>query len=66
MKQHLPFVPRVFFKVLAITMSLVLVGFVIALLAYGEITNVDLVGSLISAPLFAYLIHLWLTLGKDW
>ncbi len=66
MKQYLPFIPHVFFKVLAVTMTLVLIGYVISFAVYGEITNVDIVGSLISAPLFAYLVHLWLTIGKDW
>jgi hypothetical protein len=66
MKDYLPFVPNVFFKVLAVTMTLVLVGYVIAFIIYGEITNVDIVGSLITAPIFAYLIHLWITMGKDW
>ncbi len=66
MRQYLPFVPAVFFKVLAATLTLVLIGFVVAFLVFGEITTTDIVGSLISAPIFAYLVHLWLTLGKDW
>lgn len=66
MKQYLPFVPIVFFKVLAVTLTLVLVGYVVSFVVYDEITTVDIVGSLISAPLFAYLVHLWLTIGKDW
>lgn len=66
MKQFIPFVPQVFAKVLAVTLTLVVIGFVISLWVYGEITSVDIVGSLISAPLFAYLIHLWITIGKDW
>ncbi len=66
MKDYLPFVPRVFFKVLAGTLTVVLIGYVIALKMYGEITPVDMVGSLITAPIFAYLVHLWITMGKDW
>ncbi len=66
MKDYLPFVPRVFFKVLAVTLSVVLIGFVIARLVYEVIETRDIVGSLITAPLFAYLIHLWITMGKDW
>ncbi len=66
MKQYLPFVPNVFVKVLAVTMTLVLIGWILSYLIYDEITTVDIFGSLISAPLFAYLVHLWLTIGKDW
>ena len=66
LKDYLPFVPHVFVKVLAVVMTLVLIGFVISFLVYGEITTTDVVGSLISAPLFAYLVHLWITLGKHW
>ncbi len=66
MKDFLPFVPRVFFKVLAATLSVVLIGFLIALSIYDEVSTVDIAGSLITAPLFAYLVHLWITMGKDW
>lgn len=66
LKQYLPFVPHVFFKVLAATLTLVLIGFVVSWLVYGELTTVDIVGALISAPIFAYMVHLWITMGKHW
>lgn len=66
MRQYLPFVPVVFFKVLAVTLTVVFIGYVLSFVVTGEITTVDIVGSLISAPLFAYLVHLWLTIGKEW
>jgi len=61
----LDFVPAVFFKVLVITLTVVLVGWVGSLWLYGELTTVDIVGSLISAPIFAYLVHLWIVYAKD-
>ncbi len=60
MKKYLPFVPAVFAKVLAIVLTLVLIGFVASYLYYGELTTVDIVGSLISALIFSYMVHLWL------
>ena len=66
MKEFLPFVPRVFFTVLAVCLTALLIGFVIALKVFGEVTPVDMVGSLITVPIFSYLVHLWITMGKDW
>lgn len=60
MKKYLPFVPAVFGKVLAIVLTLVLIGFVVSYLYYGELTGVDIAGSLISALIFSYMVHLWL------
>jgi hypothetical protein len=60
MKQYLPFVPSVFGKVLAIVMTLVLIGFIASYLYYGELTGVDIAGTLISALIFTYMVHLWL------
>ena len=66
MKPKLPFVPAVFLKVFAVVLTLVLIGFVVTLLVNGEIESQDIVGALVAAPLLAYLIHLWITMGKDW
>jgi len=63
---HLPFVPSVFVKVLAATLTAVSAGLAIALFYNGELAWRDIVGSLVSAPLLAYLIHLWITMDKDW
>ena len=60
MKENLPFVARLFLKVLAATLTLVVIGFAIALKVYGEITRLDVCGSLISALVFSYMVHLWL------
>ncbi len=59
------FVPAVFFKVLATTLTGVLLGWLGAIWIYGELKTVDMVGSLISAPMVAYMIHLWIVYGKN-
>ncbi len=53
------FVPAVFWKVLAATLTVVMLGWIGAIWIYGELKTVDIVGSLISAPIFAYMVHLW-------
>ena len=59
------FVPAVFFKVLAITLTAVLLGWIGAIWFYGELKTVDIVGSLISAPIFAYMVHLWIVYARE-
>ncbi len=59
------FVPSVFFKVLAATLTVVLVGWVGALWLYGGLTTVDIIGSLICVPIFAYMVHLWIVYARD-
>ena len=60
MKRFLPFVPHVFIKVLAVTLILVLAGFGIVILVAGSMTKTDVFGTLISALIFSYMVHLWL------
>ena len=59
------FVPAVFWKVLAATLTVVMLGWIGALWIFGELKTVDIVGSLISAPIFAYMVHLWVVYGKE-
>lgn len=66
MRSNLPWVPSVFTKVLAVVLTLVLIGFSLALYINGRLESQDIVGALISAPLLAYLVHLWITMGEDW
>ena len=66
MRPNLPWVPSVFAKVLAVVLTLVVVGFALALAINGRLEPQDIVGALLSAPLLAYLVHLWITMGKDW
>ena len=61
----LDFEPSVFWKVLAATFGAVLLGWVGALWVFGELSGVDVVGSLISAPIFAYMVHLWIIYARD-
>ncbi len=59
------FVPAVFFKVLATTLTVVLLGWIGAIWIFGELKTVDIVGSLISAPIFAYMVHLWIVYARE-
>ncbi len=59
------FVPAVFWKVLAATLTAVMLGWLGAMWIYGELKTVDIVGSLSSAPIFAYMVHLWVVYGQD-
>ncbi len=51
-------------KVLAATLTVVMLGWIGAMWIFGELKTVDIVGSLISAPIFAYMVHLWVVYGK--
>ena len=58
------FVPEVFWKVLGITIAVALVGFAVSIWVYGTITVTDIGGTLISAVIFAYMVHLWIVMGR--
>ncbi len=61
MDRKLPFVGRIFWKVLAAVAILAVVGWaVIAKVTGYEITPADYGGSTISGLILAYLVHLWL------
>ncbi|GJM26768.1 MAG: hypothetical protein DHS20C16_31830 [Phycisphaerae bacterium] len=62
---RLDFAPSVFYRVLAATLTLILVGWVVSLFVYGELATRDIVGSLICAPIFAYLVHLWIIYARE-
>ena len=57
-------VPGVLAKTLSATCVLVIVGFAVALRVYGTLAVRDIVGTLISATIFAYLVHLWIVMGS--
>ncbi len=59
------FVPAVFWKVLAATLTAVMLGWIGAMWFYGELKTVDICGSLISAPIFAYMVHLWIIYARE-
>ena len=66
MKDHLfDFVPSLFFKVLAATITVVLLGWVAAIWIFGSLATRDIIGSLICVPIFAYMVHLWIVYARD-
>lgn len=57
----LPFVPGVYFKVLAVVAALVAIVWALVLnFSEYETTNADFGGTIISSLIFTYLIHLWI------
>jgi hypothetical protein len=59
------FVPGVFFKVLAVTIGLLCLGWAGAIWQCGRISTVDMVGSVICVPIAAYLVHLWIVYARQ-
>jgi hypothetical protein len=53
------FVPALFVKVLLAVLVCVLGGFLAVYALLGPLPMRDIVGTLVCAPLVAYLIHLW-------
>lgn len=64
-KRWFDFEPLVFVKVFAATLGVVFLGWAGSIWIYGELTRVDMIGSLISAPIFAYMVHLWILYARD-
>lgn len=65
---RLPFVGRIFWKILPVVAVLVVLGFWVSLKLfddYNEVTNADKVGSTISAILLSYLLHLWMLPAEE-
>ncbi len=61
----LDFEPGVFWRVFAATLMVVLLGWAAAYRIFGELKTVDICGSLFCAPVFAYLVHLWIIYSRD-
>ena len=61
----LDFDPSVFWRVLAASLLIVFAGWTAAYRLLGELKTVDICGSLLCAPLFAYLVHLWIIYNRD-
>lgn len=57
--------PAVFAKTLIVTLSVALIGCAAALRFFGELAVRDIIGTAISSLLFAYLVHLWIALGRE-
>jgi hypothetical protein len=64
--RKLPFVGRIFFKVLAAVLIFLLAvyGFC-RWTGYYEVTTTDIVGASMSGLIFCYLVHLWLLPGEE-
>ena len=62
----LPFVGRIFWKVFAAVIVLLVSGWILIPRLFGyAIESQDYGGSSICAPILAYLIHLWILPGPD-
>lgn len=58
---RIPFVGRIYWKILPVVLGLLIASFWIAIAFFGyEMTRADGPGSLISAVIFSYLLHLWI------
>jgi hypothetical protein len=63
--KQLPFDKSAFKKATLITVVLWFVFHIAMYLVYDEVTNVDLIGSTICAPLLAYFIHMLIIIFKE-
>ena len=62
----LPFVGRIFWKVFAVIVVLLVASwYLIPLVIDYEITSADYGGSSITAVILSYLVHLWILPGPD-
>lgn len=61
----LPLVPGLFTRVLAVISGLLLLGLGLAFALRMGPSPVDLAGSMLCAPVLAYLVHLWLARDKE-
>ncbi len=62
---RLPFVGRIFWKVLLVVVGLLLASWFLIPGTGYEITSADYGGSSITALILSYLVHLWLLPGPD-
>jgi len=67
MSQPPIFIASVFFKVVAWALIVAVVVLVGIIVIFGHITTLDLCGTLISAVIVAYIVHLWIyySRGKE-
>jgi hypothetical protein len=61
----LPVYPSLLAKMLAATTGAALIGCAVAFRIHGELALRDIIGTAISSLLFAYLLHLWIALGRE-
>ena len=58
------FVPEVFWRVLAIALTVLGGCWAVAIWQYSRLSTTDLVGSLVCAGLVSYLVHLWVVAAR--
>ena len=58
------FIPSLFSKVIAVVLTIAVLGILAVVWVAGHITTLDLAGTLISAVIIAYIIHLWIYYWK--
>jgi len=58
MFDNIPFDKDLYKEAMRTSILVALVGWVLLYLIFGELTQADIYGMLISIPIFAYLLHL--------
>ncbi len=58
-------VASVFMKTLAVVLLVAGGGLIVANWLFGPLPVRDIVGTAISAPIFAYMVHLWIVYSKE-
>ncbi len=59
------FVPAIFWRVLAVALTVLLACWVAGIWWYGHLSTTDLIGSLVCAGLVSYLVHLWIACARN-
>ncbi len=60
-----PFDKNIFRKAVYFTAFLILLATIGTLAVYGYIVIIDILGTMITAPIFAYLVHLLMLTGRQ-
>ena len=59
------FIPELFMKALTVTVGLAVLGLALAYTLSGTLAVRDVIGTLISATIIAYMAHLWMDFGRE-
>ncbi len=59
------FVPEIFWKVLVVTLALAVIGLGVAFMVFDTVALRDVIGTLISATIVAYMAHLWVWHARE-
>lgn len=65
MNQSPIFIAPVFIKVASWAIIIAVAALVGVILVYGHITTLDMFGTLVSAVIVAYIVHLWIYYSKS-